>query len=60
MSDTKQNHGVVESGNIVEAFGKDDSNFNGSAQMERGKKPGGSVTDLGHSLSGATANQHNP
>ncbi len=54
------NHGVVDSGNVKEAFGKDTSNYTGSKTEERGAKPAGSGEDLGHTLKGATANQRNP
>lgn len=48
---------AVDGTKFVEAFGKDDSDYSGSASMERyGKKMGGGKTDISHSIKGATAN----
>lgn len=53
------NGGVVKSkvpgGTIVESFGKDTSDYCGSASDERGGGMGGSKESLAHSLSGSSA-----
>lgn len=62
MSDSeggnKSNDGCVTTGSgatkIKMAYGKDSSDFVGSQSAERGKKLGGSVNDISHSLNGAT------
>jgi hypothetical protein len=56
------NHGIekhaMPRGTRMEVpYGRDNSNYSGSAEHERGKEPKGSETNLSHSLSGATANQ---
>lgn len=43
---------------LVTDFGRDDSNYAGSASDEQGGGMGGSVTNLDHSIKGATANQN--
>lgn len=52
------NHGTVRSGGgvtkIEQAFGKDSSDYVGSANNERGKKMAGGPKDISHSLSGAS------
>lgn len=62
MADTKYNHGTESSKKgrftYLESYGKDDSNWTGSAADERGNSgQKGSATDLSHSLSGCKANQ---
>jgi hypothetical protein len=58
----RRNHGCVKSSagkgmRFDEPYGKDDSGFTGSATAERGKKMGGSVTNMAHSLSSTSAKQ---
>lgn len=52
------NHGTVRTGDgatkIEQSFGKDSSDYVGSRMAERGKKLGGGVNDLSHSLNGAS------
>ena len=61
MGDKKYNHGEVRTeakgATIVQSFGKDCSDYTGSATEERGKKLKGDVNNLSHSLNGATAVQ---
>ena len=40
---------------FMEPYGKDDSDIVGAASAERGGKRGGSITNLSHSLNGASA-----
>lgn len=42
---------------ILESYGKDQSDYNGPASKERIGKFGGGMSDLSHSLTGASANQ---
>ena len=61
MELSKKNHGTVvtkEAGmRIKEAYGKDDSDYTGSAKEERRHDMGGGMDDISHSIKGATANQ---
>jgi hypothetical protein len=61
MDRMKKNHGTVtesiEGAKLVTSYGKDGSDYTGSAAAERGGKMGGSITNLSHSLSGTSANQ---
>ena len=41
---------------LVTDYVRDNSNYAGSASDEQGGGMGGSITNLGHSISGATAN----
>jgi hypothetical protein len=43
-------------GQLVSDFARDDSNYAGTADEERGGGMGGSVNNLAHSLTGAKAN----
>lgn len=56
---SKSNQGTVRSGSgdtkIQQSYGKDSSDFVGSAADERGKKLAGSPTDLSHSLTGGVS-----
>lgn len=57
----KSNAGLVRSSaggsKFIESFGKDDSDFTGTAKAERGRELGGGITNLAHSLTGASANE---
>lgn len=48
---------TVDGTKFIEAFGKDDSDYSGSAKMERyGKEKAGGKSSLDHSIKGASAN----
>lgn len=55
------NHGTVKTRvkgmTIHEPYGKDTSDYKGSASEERGKNLAGGTDNLAHSLKGATAQQ---
>lgn len=57
MNRPRRNDGQVDEDGIRVSYGKDSSDVAGSRADERGKKMGGSVTDLSHSITGTSANQ---
>jgi hypothetical protein len=61
MDVMKKNHGTVKSSaggtKFMEAYGKDDSDYAGSASKERGGSMGGGINNLAHSLTNTSANQ---
>lgn len=59
LSGTRTSSNGRNSGTIIESFGRDNSEFNGSKKMARDGSDGfgGGKDDLSHSLSGARANQ---
>ena len=60
MDSTKHNHGTVDSGGIKIPYGKDSSEYAGSARDERiSNRAGGGVDNLSHTLSGGKATTHN-
>lgn len=52
---TKHNDGTKKDGDIIESFGKDDSDVSGSKSDEQGKDLAGGVNNIAHSISGASA-----
>ena len=50
MTGGKKNHGVAKDGKFNTPYGKDDSDFVGSAAHERGGKMGGGVNNVSDSL----------
>lgn len=53
----KYNSGKTNDGGIRTDYGKDDSDWTGSAKAERGGGLGGSVTNVSHSLGTSGANK---
>lgn len=55
MDKSNTNHGTASSGNMRIPYGKDSSEYSGSAAKERIGNIGGSTENIGHTVSGASS-----